>query len=184
MQKCHINESESRSLQNRFGSYSWDSFGIIRVRWGQTEEAAVAQQFYLQLAYCLSHMVIHYEYIIYILIAAAKVHLHREFLTKDKEFLRFKAKSGGGISFIFSLSLLLKLFSVGIRFAAQSTLGRIGSTADAARLQMLHQQLLQVRSQGALLVNLQLDLRHILLHLLDGRPELSQRRRHIFVLEA
>lgn len=55
----------------------------------------------------LSHGFIHYEYIIYILIAEAKVHLNRKFLTKDKEFLRFKAKSGGGISFIFSLLLLL-----------------------------------------------------------------------------
>lgn len=154
-------------------------------RWGQTE-ATAAQQLYIQLAYCHSHMVIDYMnthiYNIYLFIVRqSPLESGVSSLTswqKQKEIEEFKAKSGGGISFIFSF------FSVGIRIAAQSTFGRIGPAADAARLQMLHQQLLQVRTQGALLVDLQLDLRHILLHLLDGGPELSQCRRHIFILEA
>jgi len=49
---------------------------------------------------------------------------------------------------------------------------------------MLHQQLLEIGSQGPLLVDLQLYLGHVLLHLPDGGPQLAQCWGHILVFKA
>lgn len=49
---------------------------------------------------------------------------------------------------------------------------------------MIDQQLLQMRSQRALLVDLVFRLLHVVLQLTHGNPELLQRRRQVFVLEA
>lgn len=49
---------------------------------------------------------------------------------------------------------------------------------------MLHEQLLEIGSQGPLLIDLQFDLGHVLLHLADGGPQLAQGGGHVLVFKA